>query len=83
MPKPQLVAQPLQGDDSSHARLGKRQVFWGSRGGEAQVYRWESLRPGNCIEGCALLEGVNTTYLIPDGWAMVLDGFGNGRLNRT
>jgi acetophenone carboxylase len=83
MPKPKLAAQPLQAPDSSHARLGKRQVSWGSRGGEAQVYRWESLRPGNRVEGCAILEGVNTTYFIPDGWVMVVDSYGNGKLNRV
>jgi N-methylhydantoinase A len=84
MPKPRLTAQPLQRADSAHARLGKRQVLWGSRsgGGEAQVFRWELLRPGNCVEGCAILEGANTTYFIPDGWTMVLDGLGNGRLTR-
>ena len=82
MPKPRLVERPLQAADASHARLGKRQVFWGSRNGEAQIYRWESLQPGNRVEGCAVLEGVNTTYFIPDGWAMTIDGYGNGRLNR-
>ena len=81
MPKPRLAKLSLQDPDSSHARLGKRQVFWGSRSGEAQVYRWESLRPGNRVEGCAVLEGVNTTYFVPDGWAMVVDGYGNGTLN--
>jgi N-methylhydantoinase A len=81
MSKPPLVKLPLQDPDSSHARLGKRQVFWGSRSGEAQVYRWESLRPGNRVEGCAVLEGVHTTYFVPDGWALVVDGYGNGTLN--
>jgi acetophenone carboxylase len=83
MSKPRIVERPLQGPDSSHARLGKRQVSWGSRSGEAQVYRWESLRPGNRVEGCAILEGANTTYYIPDGWVVVVDGYGNGRLNRV
>ncbi len=83
MPKPLLVKQSLQGPDSSHAHLGKRQVFWGSRNGEAQIYRWESLRPGNRIEGCAVLEGLNTTYFIPEGWMMVLDEYGNAKLSRS
>jgi N-methylhydantoinase A/oxoprolinase/acetone carboxylase beta subunit len=83
MAKPQLLKQPLQGPDSSHARVGKRHVLWGSKNGEAQVYRWESLRPGNRVEGCAILEGLNTTYFVPDGWVMVLDAYGNGKLNRV
>jgi acetone carboxylase, beta subunit len=83
MPKPQFVAQRLEGPDPSHAHVGKRHVLWGSRNGEAQVYRWESLRPGNRIEGCALLEGLNTTYFVPEGWVMVFDGHRNGKLSRA
>jgi acetophenone carboxylase len=83
MAKAQLVEQPLQSSDSSHAQMGKRQVFWGSRTGEARVYRWEWLRPGNQVEGCAVLEGAQTTYFVPDGWRMVIDAYGNGRLNRV
>lgn len=82
MPKPHLTQQPLQAADSSHAHVGKRRVFWGSRTGEAQVYRWESLRPGNRVEGCAVVEGVNTTYFVPDGWNLIIDAFGDGKLSR-
>jgi acetophenone carboxylase len=82
MPKPRLAERALQGADSAHARLGKRAVSWGSGKGEAQIYRWELLQPGNRVEGCAVLEGVNTTYFIPDGWVMTLDGYGNGTLSR-
>lgn len=82
MPKPRLAEQSSQGPDSSHARVGKRQVSWGSRSGEAQIYRWESLRPGNRVEGCAVLEGMNTTYFIPEGWTMAVDGYGNAKLTR-
>ena len=83
MPKLRLAEQPSQGADSSHARLGKRQVTWGSGSGEAQIYRWESLRPGNRVEGCAVLEGTNTTYFIPDRWTMIVDGYGNAKLSRN
>jgi N-methylhydantoinase A/oxoprolinase/acetone carboxylase beta subunit len=83
MSKPRLVERVSEGPDSSHARVGKRQVFWGSRSGEAQLYRWESLRPGNRVEGCAVLEGLNTTYFIPEGWVLVVDGYGNGKLSRA
>jgi N-methylhydantoinase A len=39
MSKPQLAKRPQEGADSKHARVGARKVFWGSRTGEAQVYR--------------------------------------------
>jgi N-methylhydantoinase A len=82
MPKPRLVERALQGADSSRARTGTRKVFWGSRSGEAQVYRWESLQAGNRVAGCAILEGMNTTHLVPEGWVITVDGYGNGRLDR-
>jgi N-methylhydantoinase A/oxoprolinase/acetone carboxylase beta subunit len=83
MPKPRLVERPLQGPDSSHARKGTRRVLWGSSKGEAQIYNWEALRPGNRVNGCAVLEDVNSTYFIPEGWEMIMDRFGNGSLSRV
>lgn len=83
MAKPQIAEQLSQGADSSHARIGRRQVLWGSRSGEAEVYRWEVLRPGNRVEGCAVLEGASTTYFIPDGWTMTIDRYGNGKLTQS
>jgi N-methylhydantoinase A len=82
MPKPQLVERALQSADSSHALIGKREVYWGSRSGEARIHRWESLLPGNRIDGCAILEGASTTYFVPEGWTMLIDGYGNGTLSR-
>jgi N-methylhydantoinase A/oxoprolinase/acetone carboxylase beta subunit len=82
MPKPALIEIPLHGADSSHAIKGTRKVAWGSSKGEAQLYRWESLLPGNCVKGCAVLEGANSTYFVPEGWTLVMDKFGNAKLNR-
>ena len=83
MPKARLMARALQGADASHARIGRRNVSWGSGASEAQVYRWESLHPGNRVAGCAVLEGVNTTYFIPDGWTITIDPYGNGKMTRA
>jgi N-methylhydantoinase A/acetophenone carboxylase len=83
MPKARLVGRPLQSADASRAQIGMRHVLWGSRSGEAQVYRWETLHPGNRVAGCAVLEGVNTTYIIPDGWTMTIDPYGNGKMTRA
>jgi N-methylhydantoinase A/oxoprolinase/acetone carboxylase beta subunit len=82
MSKPRFAERKLQGPDGSHARTGSRKVLWGNRAGEAQIYRWELLQPGNRVQGCAILEGVNTTYFVPEGWTLALDGYGNAILNR-
>ncbi len=82
MPKPRFAERKPQGLDASHARAGTRNVFWGSRAGKAQIYRWELLQPGNRVEGCAILESATTTYLVPEGWALALDGYGNAMLRR-
>jgi N-methylhydantoinase A/oxoprolinase/acetone carboxylase beta subunit len=82
MPKPRLAARKLAGPEASHARIGTRKILWGSRAGEAQIYRWEQLQPGNRVPGCAILESVNTTYFVPEGWTLALDEFGNALINR-
>ena len=83
MSKPHFVERARSTSDPTHARVGTRKIAWGSRTGEAQIYRWESLQPGNRIAGCAVIEGENTTYLVPDGWTLEVDGFGNASLARS
>jgi N-methylhydantoinase A/oxoprolinase/acetone carboxylase beta subunit len=82
MSKPKLIERALQAADSGHARTGVRQIVWGGRQREAQIYRWESLVPGNRVEGPAVLEGLHTTYFVPENWTMLIDRFGNGVLSR-
>ncbi|HLJ17450.1 MAG TPA: hydantoinase/oxoprolinase family protein [Bryobacteraceae bacterium] len=83
IPKPGLAEAKAHGPDASHARIGARNVFWGASGGEAQIYRWELLQPGNRVQGCAILESANTTYFVPEGWTLTLDGYGNALLKRN
>lgn len=83
MPKPALIEKAMQGTDSSHAIKGSRAVAWGSSKGEAQVYSWELLQPGNRVEGCAVLEGANSTYFVPEGWTLLMDTYGNARVTRS
>jgi N-methylhydantoinase A/oxoprolinase/acetone carboxylase beta subunit len=82
MAKPSLVEKPMRGADSSHARKGKRQVDWGSKNGEALLYTWEALQPGNLVEGCAVLEGASSTFFVPENWTLKMDRFGNALLTR-
>jgi N-methylhydantoinase A/oxoprolinase/acetone carboxylase beta subunit len=82
MPKPSLVEKGLQGADASHAVKGKRQVAWGSKNGEALLYTWEALQPGNSVEGCAVLEGASSTFFVPENWTLTMDRFGNAQVRR-
>ncbi len=82
MSKPALHERPLQSAHAAHARKGTRQIVWGGKCVSAQVYRWESLQPGNRVEGCALLEGVHSTYFVPEGWRLEMDPYGIARLHR-
>jgi len=82
MPKPALQEKALSGSDAPHAVKGKRSVAWGSSNGEALLYDWDALKPGNRLEGCAVLEGSNSTYFVPQGWALEVDRFGNAKVNR-
>ncbi|HEY1271457.1 MAG TPA: hydantoinase/oxoprolinase family protein [Terriglobales bacterium] len=78
--RPALVEKPVQAADASAALVGKRPVAHGSSGHDASIYKWESLRPGNVVHGCSILEANNSTYLVPEGWELTLDRFGNGQL---
>jgi N-methylhydantoinase A/oxoprolinase/acetone carboxylase beta subunit len=82
MPKPSLVEKQLQGGDSSHALKGKRQIGWDSKNGEALLYTWEGLQPGNSVEGCAVLEGASSTFFVPENWILTMDRFGNAQVMR-
>ncbi len=82
MSKPHVAERALKSEDSAHAKTGTRKILGGSSNGEAQVYRWESLEPGNRVAGPAILEGINTTYFVPEGWTIFVDRFGNGALTK-
>ena len=83
MPKLRLQKRSVGAADSTHARTGTRPVLWGSKKGNADIYRWESLQPGNRVAGCAILEGESTTYFVPEGWTLEVDAFGNAVVTRT
>jgi N-methylhydantoinase A/oxoprolinase/acetone carboxylase beta subunit len=81
--KPTLTLRQLAPADPAGALLGRRTVAYGSRNGEAKLYKWESLRPGNQVEGCSILEAGSSTYFVPEGWKLLMDPQGNAQLTRT
>ncbi len=61
-----------------------RQAYWTSLGVflETPVYAFDGLNPGNQVPGPALIEAVDTTYVIDPGWRFTLDQYGNSILER-
>jgi len=78
-----MAVRELGSSDPTGALLGKRNVAYGSRSGEAKLYKWESLRPGNKVQGCSVLEAENGTYFVPEGWSLVMDQHGNAQVTRA
>jgi N-methylhydantoinase A len=81
--KPVVAPIEISPPDPSGALLGKRPVAYGSSTGEAKLYKWESLRPGNKLQGCSLIESATSTYFVTEGWSLEMDQYGNARVTRS
>jgi N-methylhydantoinase A/oxoprolinase/acetone carboxylase beta subunit len=55
------------------ARKGVRQVFQQSKWQEADIWEMEKLKPGNEIDGLAIIEASNTTLFVPPEWHVRID----------
>ncbi len=78
--KPDIPEYPLQSSDPSDACLGSREAYWPEQQAfvETPLYVFENLKPGNEIEGPAILEGELTTVVIPPGQNFHIDKHGLG-----
>jgi N-methylhydantoinase A len=66
------------------ARRAPRDAYWSRAGGYTRtpVFDFDALLPGNVIEGPALIEAKDTTYVLEPEWRFTMDGYGNGILER-
>lgn len=48
---------------------------------DTPTYNWKALRPGNRIEGPAIIEAPETTYVIEPNWFYQMDAYRNGVLS--
>jgi len=80
--KVELPKMKLEGSDPGGARKGERAVFWpaGKSFRTTPIYVYESLRPGNMIEGPAVVEGEYTTLVVPAPMRFSIDERGLGIL---
>lgn len=69
--------------ESKNALKGRRTVLWLDGETTTEIYEFEKLKPGSIVEGPAILEGVDTTYVIPKGWVLKIDEYRNCLVERV
>jgi len=79
--KPKLVKRPYAGEDPSVALKGKREVFFDDNFVRTNIYAMEKLQHGNVIEGPAIIEGVDTTVVVPKDRRITVDEYLNMIMN--
>jgi N-methylhydantoinase A/oxoprolinase/acetone carboxylase beta subunit len=72
--KPKLVKRPLEGKTPPReAFKGERAVFIEGRWHQTPLYDMDLVRPGNEIEGIAVIEAPSTTFFVPPGRRVNMD----------
>jgi N-methylhydantoinase A/acetophenone carboxylase len=78
VPSFDFTQSELKGSNPEDARKGQRQVYWEDEWLETPVYQREELEPGNAVKGQAVIEAVDTNYVVPEGWTFRVDKYLNG-----
>jgi N-methylhydantoinase A/oxoprolinase/acetone carboxylase beta subunit len=71
-----------KGEGGTPKAVSARPITVASKPVSAQLYHWPDLGPGSAIGGPAIVTADALTCLVPAGWRMTIDEFGNGRLAR-
>ena len=79
MPRPKIERFPLDGSSAEAAKIGERDIFVAASKsmGRASIYDFVKLRPGNAIEGPAVIHTPITTIAIQDRQTARMDEFRN------
>jgi N-methylhydantoinase A/oxoprolinase/acetone carboxylase beta subunit len=80
--KIELPKLKLEGASPAAARKGERPVYWPLEKDfrPTPIFTYESLRPGNVVEGPAIVEGEYTTLVVPPALHFTIDNRGLGIL---
>lgn len=79
VPHHQLETLPESTEDVSSSLKGYRKSYWGPEHGwiDTPVYLREKLPVGKTLNGPALVDARDTTYVLPAGYSLRLDSYGN------
>jgi len=80
----EMAQEPLDGEDPSPGFKRTRKVYFEKKYGfiDTPCYDSERLRHGNVMTGPAIIEGTNTTVVIPHGFRLHVDAYGNYIMRR-
>ncbi len=74
--KPKLPKQSLASKEPDRqAYKGKRPVYQNGAWSDADIWRMEDLKPGNEVDGLAVIEASNTTLFVPPKWHVRIDAY--------
>jgi N-methylhydantoinase A/acetophenone carboxylase len=73
----------LAGSDPAAAWKSSRRAWFEDGWRDTPVYEERALRPGNRMDGPAIVEAVDTTTVVPPGWRYTKDRHGNGILEEV
>lgn len=84
-PKPVPTKFELGDPDSSAALKGKRDAYFEKLGKlrPTNIYDYSRLRSGNVVTGPAIVEGPETTVVVPPGQQASMDAYRNLRLKKA
>ncbi len=72
--KPNLVKQPMVGKNiAPQAIKGEREVFMNAQWHNTPIIDMDQIKPGNEIEGIAIIEAPSTTLVLPPGKRVSMD----------
>lgn len=83
-PKPVPTKFTLESPDGSAALKGKRDAYFEKFGKQVRtdIFDYSSLRAGNVVKGPAIVEGPETTVVVPPGQEASMDEYRNLRLKK-
>ncbi len=77
IPKPRLTEIEYKGEDPIEALKGEREVYFDGSFKKGRIFSMSKLLPGNIVPGPSIIEGDDTTVVIPQDRKVVVDKYGN------
>jgi N-methylhydantoinase A/acetophenone carboxylase len=85
MPHWQFQTTEPGGPDPQRACKGERDVYWSPEEGyrKTPIYDRDLLEAGNIVQGPAVIEARDTTYVVPASWVLDIDKYSNAILQEV